>query len=1066
MPFMCGWWAVSGGGGTGEREMSRQDEQTAPQGGAPTPAGLSPAERGELLATAHFKDLAALAPDGIAIHQDGLILYANPAMLRLIAAADASQVIGRPTIEFVHPSSRRAVAQRIGEMLASGAPAAAREEVFVRIDGQPIDVEVVAAPCGGGAILVHVREISARKDAERELETTRRFLQEVLDRCANVIFVKDDQGRYVLVNEAMARAHGTSHEGLLGLTNEQVHPLPEFAVQHLAEDLEALRSGKPVIGDEPFILPDGRRLIYQTVKTAIVLPDGSTGVLGVSNDITAIKEAEAAARQLSQEMERRVAQRTAALSAANQTLEQRIKFERLVAEIAGELTRVRVDRWDQSIDSALAKLGRLLRADHVFFATLPNAWTEPEGEREWLRKGAPEATRRRPIIHSPTSGWMFEALQARRQVRIEASAVLSGKFKLVQQELLSEGICALILVPLVSASGLLAYLGADRVGWEEAWSDSEALMLETVASLIASALERQRTEAALLQSEQRLANIVAASPDAISISGIESGQYVEVSPSFADVFGWAPEEVLGRPAVEAGPWRTAEERDALVEKVRHGGRVQNYQQRFRHRSGREFDALLSATMIQIDGEACMLAITRDISRIKAAEHKLNRQNAMLGALARAQADFILDAEPKVTFSRLLEHLLQASESEYGFIGEVLKDEQGSPFLRAFAITDISWDDASRALYQHYVNGSFEFRNLKTLFGHVLATGKTVIANDPATDPRRGGLPAGHRPLECFLGLPLYRGEALIGMIGLANHPGGYEEAVVTELDPLLRTCALLIEAFRSAKARRNAEEALRGLASELELRVRERTEELQVSLRELESFSYSVSHDLRSPLRSINGFAQALVTLHGQGLGEQGRDYLGRIQQATVRMGQLIDDLLRLAQLTRAPLKREALDLSRVAQQVLGELQTAEPQRRVHLEIDQGLQAEADLTLMQAVLENLLGNAWKFTRRNADARIVFRRAEIDGLVCFMVGDNGVGFDMQYVHKIFEVFQRLHGPEEFPGTGIGLATVQRIIQRHGGRCWAEGQPGRGAAFYFTLGLAPGSAGLPISEAGSS
>jgi len=1051
----------------GSEDRVRQADEPAAHGVAPGSAAsaeafAAAAARGERLAARQFKDLAALAPDGIAIHEDGLILYANPAMLRLVGAAEASQVIGRPTIEFVHPSSRAAVGQRIREMLASGRPAPPREEVFLRVGGEPVDVEVGAAPCDERAILVHVRDISARKNTERELETTRRFLQDVVDRCPNVIFVKDDLGRYVLVNEAMARAHGTSHEGLLGLTNEQAHPLPEFAVQHLAEDLEALRTGKPVTGDEPFVLPDGRRLIYQTVKTAIVLPNGSAGVLGVSNDITAIKEAEAAARRLSQELEQRVAQRTAALSNANQTLEQRVRSERLVAEIAADLTRVRGDRWDESIDAALAKLGPLLRADHVFFSLLPRSWSLPEAERQWQRSGAPEISGRLALIHSPQLAWIGESLRQHRVVRIEGAPALPGKFQEAREALRESGIGALILVPLVASDGLLAYLGADRMDWDEAWSDAEVLMLETVASLIASALERRRTEMALLQSEQRLANIVAASPDAISISAIGSGCYVEASPSFAEVFGWKPEEVIGRPAVEIGLWRSPAERTALVDKVREEGRVHNYEQRFRHRSGRQFDALLSATIINIDGEPCMLAITRDISRIKDTEHKLNRQNATLGALARAQADFILDAEPKATFSRLLDHLLRASESEYGFIGEVLRDESGAPYLRAFAITDISWDEASRSLYQQYVNGSFEFRNLKTLFGHVLATGETVIANDPANDPRRGGLPLGHRRLDCFLGLPLSRGDALVGMIGVANRQGGYDATVVRELDPLIQTCALLIEAFRSAKARRNAEEALRRLAGELEQRVRERTEELQVSLRELESFSYSVSHDLRSPLRSINGFAQALSTLHGQALGEQGRDYLRRIRQATVRMGQLIDDLLRLAQLTRAPLKRETMDLSRMAQQVLSEIQAAEPQRAVLVEIEEGLHAEADLTLMRAVLENLLGNAWKFTRRNAGASISFRRAEAGGLPCFVVMDNGVGFDMQYVGKIFEVFQRLHGPEDFPGTGIGLATVQRIIHRHGGRCWAESKPGEGASFYFTLGGGSSSASASADE----
>ncbi len=1035
--------------------MSNETYPQADGGKGTLPGGtgggaLSPAERGAGLASAHFKDLADLAPDGIAFHEDGIVLYANPALLRLLGATSSEEVVGRATSDFVHPSSRAVVGQRIREMLATGEPVAPQEEVFQRLDGEAIDVEVVAAPCGGRAIMVHVRDISARKEAERQLETVRRFLQDVVDRCPNVIFVKDDAGRFVLVNEAMARAHGTSHEGLLGLTNEQVHPLPQYAVQHLAEDLEALRSGGPVVSDEPFVLPDGSAVIYQTIKRAILLPDGSWGVLGVSNDITAIKETEAAARRLSQELEQRVAQRTAALSAANQTLEQRVRFERLIAEFASELTRTQPLGWAESLDGLFTQLGPLLRADHLFLLPLAQYGERSDLGREWNRQGAREIPGRFDWLRDEGLPWMAESLQTRHSLCIDRAHLPPPA---VAEAIGTLGVDTWAVVPLRLAGRVGACLGADRSGWEEAWSDAEVLMLNTVASVVAAAMERQRTEAALRRSEQRLANIVAASPDAISISSVRTGRYVEASPSFAEVFGWQPEEVLNRPAVDIGLWISPDERDQLVAKVQSDGRVHNYEQRFRHRSGRVFNALLSATMIELDGELCMLAITRDISRLKATEEQLSRQNALLGALARAQADFILDAEPKATFSRLLEHLLAACESEYGFIGEVLRDPDGAPYLRAFAITDISWDDASRALYQRYVDGSFEFRNLKTLFGRVLATGETVIANDPAHDPRRGGLPEGHRPLDCFLGLPLWRGTTLVGMVGVANRQGGYDESVAEQLDPLLKTCALLIEAFRSAQARRNAEDALRRLAGELEQRVRERTEELQVSLRELESFSYSVSHDLRSPLRSINGFAQALAVLHADTLGERGRDFLRRINQATVRMGQLIDDLLKLAQLTRAPLKREHLNLGQLARHILGEFQAAEPQRRVTVAVDEDLVASADPTLARAVLENLLGNAWKFTRRSAEARIEFRRTVYREHTCFVVRDNGVGFDMAYVDKIFEVFQRLHEPEEFPGTGIGLATVQRIVNRHGGRCWAEGKPGQGAAFYFTLASTP-------------
>jgi PAS domain S-box-containing protein len=250
---------------------------------------------------------------------------------------------------------------------------------------------------------------------------------------------------------------------------------------------------------------------------------------------------------------------------------------------------------------------------------------------------------------------------------------------------------------------------------------------------------------------------------------------------------------------------------------------------------------------------------------------------------------------------------------------------------------------------------------------------------------------------------------------------------------------------RDVTERHEAEARILALNAELEARVRERTRQLEDANRELESFSYSVSHDLRAPLRAIHGFAGLLAQRAGEGLDEQGRHYLGRIQEASARMGRLIDELLELSRLSRAALRPEALDLSRMAAQVVEDLRAGEPRRPVAVEIAPGLAARGDPAQVRVLLQNLVENAWKFTRPAAAPRIeVGREGE-----AFFVRDNGAGFDMRYVEKLFGAFQRLHAEEEFGGTGIGLATVQRIVARHGGRIWAEGEPGRGATFRFTL-----------------
>jgi signal transduction histidine kinase len=267
---------------------------------------------------------------------------------------------------------------------------------------------------------------------------------------------------------------------------------------------------------------------------------------------------------------------------------------------------------------------------------------------------------------------------------------------------------------------------------------------------------------------------------------------------------------------------------------------------------------------------------------------------------------------------------------------------------------------------------------------------------------------------------------------------------------LLLCAASIFLASRIAIARKHAEEDRR-MKTELERRVAERTHQLDAANKELEAFSYSVSHDLRAPLRSIDGFGQALLEDCASRLDDQGRHYLQRIRGSTQHMGQLIDDLLKLSRATRAEIRREPVDLTQMAQTVTAELRRAEPGRQVELQVQDGMIANGDLRLLRIVLENLLSNAWKFTSRVEHPRIEMSSFQDGaGQHTYYVRDNGVGFDMAYIDKLFGAFQRLHSPADFPGTGIGLATVQRIIHRHGGRVWAESEVGKGASFYFTLG----------------
>jgi signal transduction histidine kinase len=247
-----------------------------------------------------------------------------------------------------------------------------------------------------------------------------------------------------------------------------------------------------------------------------------------------------------------------------------------------------------------------------------------------------------------------------------------------------------------------------------------------------------------------------------------------------------------------------------------------------------------------------------------------------------------------------------------------------------------------------------------------------------------------------------------------------------------------------------AREEIKRFNAELEKRVQARTAELTAANRELESFAYSISHDLRSPLRGIDGFSHLLLERYRDQLDAQGRDYLARVRGAAQRMGALIDDILELSRVTRQEMRRERVDLSALAAELVEEMGQANSGPRPLTEIAPGCVVDGDPQLLKLLLQNLLENSWKYSARCAAPTIAFGCAAVDGKTVFHVRDNGVGFDEQFVGRLFAPFQRLHKPDDFEGNGIGLATVARIVRRHGGQVWAESKPGVATTFHFTLG----------------
>ena len=543
--------------------------------------------------------------------------------------------------------------------------------------------------------------------------------------------------------------------------------------------------------------------------------------------------------------------------------------------------------------------------------------------------------------------------------------------------------------------------------------------------------ELNKLRNSLKLSEEKFKKAFSTSPDCVNMNNLADGTYVSLNKGFIQTFGYTEAETIGKTSIEMNIWHDLNDRVRWSEILKKNGEVKSFETKFRIKSGQIINAVVSASIIDFNGVPHVLSITRDITERKKMEEAIINQAERLNNMHQADVEIL---KGKKSVKAIIEKIMTDTAKLLGFdqaVAEQFNTESNTKEILVYINIKKTKDKSS----------------IQTLpdSSEILTDNKMIVIEDTSRyfDQQVKKHIPNDEDIQSLVLNTLISGEKKIGTIGL--YWSSKKKFSGTELDIIGEIADQITLVIEQNRLRRETQK----YALELEHLVQKRTEQLEEANKELEAFSYSVSHDLRAPLRHINGYVDILINKFDDNLPDKAKHYLSTIANSSKQMGDLIDDLLQFSRTGRQDLLQSKIDMNIMVNEIVHAFKNETSHRKIRWQIDTLPLIHGDANMLKLVWQNLISNAVKFTKYKEEAIIKIGCKTNENEHIFYVSDNGSGFDMQYAHKLFGVFQRLHYADEFEGTGIGLANVRRIILKHGGRTWAEAELNKGATFYFTI-----------------